>query len=377
MSEVPTSTRLSGVDSVRGVAALLVLVCHAQAYCLAPDHPLPWPLPQLANNASHGVDLFVVVSGFCLALPLVHGRTLHVVNFLRRRALRLMPAYYVALAAAALLALLPMTWRLVVPHRAQGSDVAAYGLFLQTLLPGRIGAINGSMWSVALEVQLYLCFPATLLLVRRLGAVRLIAATGALSIAWALLGTFHIGSLGDEALLPARLVQFVVGMWVAERVVAHRLPRRAVLWGALLVGTFAGLTVSTLVIMPVSAVTWAIPSASLLMLFVGAERVLAGGLERFGALTYSFYLLHQPVLLLLAPALRALTTSPVLLLIMALLGGAGATSILAALLYRWVEEPTQAYARRWRITVGSASPTTGDRSSSGGSAAAGAPAAAV
>ena len=111
-----------GLDALRILAALAVFVCHLAAYWELQD--LPLKLPELLANGSHGVDVFIVLSGFVLSLPvLVTGRELDTANFLRRRASRILPPYYVALALAAALALSPVAW-MIVAERASLGDLA-------------------------------------------------------------------------------------------------------------------------------------------------------------------------------------------------------------------------------------------------------------
>lgn len=85
MNSVPG--RIVGVDALRALAALAVFLCHLVAYWQLTD--LPFRLPELFATGAHGVDLFIVLSGFVLGLPSFHAsRPLRTRNFLARRAFR-------------------------------------------------------------------------------------------------------------------------------------------------------------------------------------------------------------------------------------------------------------------------------------------------
>src|SRR5258708_29944634 len=97
--------RLPGVDGLRAIAAMWVVLFHMTAFSGAQFHNIPG-LDLFLRSGSTGVSLFLVLSGFCLFLPFAGGR-LHrfkAGEFFRRRCKRLMPAYYVALVLALALA---------------------------------------------------------------------------------------------------------------------------------------------------------------------------------------------------------------------------------------------------------------------------------
>ena len=108
MSPGAPGSRIGGLDALRGLAALAVFVCHIVAYWGALG--FPHAVIAISQVGAHGVDVFVVLSGFVLMLPLVaEGRTLNVGQFYGRRMWRILPAYWTALAFAAVLAVGP-TW---------------------------------------------------------------------------------------------------------------------------------------------------------------------------------------------------------------------------------------------------------------------------
>lgn len=98
--------RLAHIDGLRAIAVLGVVMHHIAKY----DHHLatsPWR--HALREGAHGVDLFFVISGFCLSYPLIvrmHGAgdaTLRVAHYFARRLVRIVPPYYAAVAALLLL----------------------------------------------------------------------------------------------------------------------------------------------------------------------------------------------------------------------------------------------------------------------------------
>jgi peptidoglycan/LPS O-acetylase OafA/YrhL len=170
------------------------------------------------------VVVFIVLSGFSLALsPARHGWRLDgVARFASRRAWRILPAYWAALAFS-----LAVAWLVAAPpgQGAPGAkSVVVNGLLLQNL----VGAPSPdrSFWSIAVEAQLYVLFPLLLLLVRRrgvlamLGAVTLVvAAVGIVGPHVAHLDVFVIQSPPDLAALFAAgiLTAGIVGASAARR----------------------------------------------------------------------------------------------------------------------------------------------------------------
>jgi peptidoglycan/LPS O-acetylase OafA/YrhL len=217
--------RLAGLDGLRGLAALFVVVNHIFLRAF-PGYPVD-RAPFWAAWFIYGrfaVVVFIVLSGFSLALsPARRGWRLDGVSrFASRRARRILPAYWAALAFS-----LAVAW-LVIPPPGQGapdtSSVLVNGLLVQNL----VGAPtpNGSFWTMAVEAQLYFLLPLLLLMVRRWSAmvmvatVTLVVATvGIVGPHVARLDTFLIESPPDLAAL------FAVGILSAGIVSASRTRR--------------------------------------------------------------------------------------------------------------------------------------------------------
>ena len=221
----PRRQRLAGLDGLRGLAALYVVVHHVflRAFSGHPvDHAPFWAAWFIYGRFA--VVVFIVLSGFSLALsPARHGWRLDGISqFARRRARRILPAYWAALAFS-----LAVAW-LIVPQPGNGvpdaKSVVVNGLLVQNIVGAH--SPNAAFWSMAVEAQLYLLFPLLLLAVRRWGATVMVATVTLVVAAVGIFGphiprvdTFVIQSPPDLAAL------FAVGILAAGIVGAGRARR--------------------------------------------------------------------------------------------------------------------------------------------------------
>ncbi len=147
--------RQPGLDLLRALAIIVVVVYHAGI--------MGFPMPHRVDRWGWiGVDLFFVLSGYLiggqLLAPLARNRTIHLKRFFARRALRIMPAYFVVLA---IYIFLP-SWR-------EYPNMYPWWKFLVSVQ--NIGLHGGTAfshaWSLAVEDQFYLALPFILLFVNR------------------------------------------------------------------------------------------------------------------------------------------------------------------------------------------------------------------
>jgi peptidoglycan/LPS O-acetylase OafA/YrhL len=228
----PRLQRVAGLDGIRGLAALYVVINHVflRAFPGYPvDHAPFWAAWFIYGRFA--VVVFIVLSGFSLALsPAVHDWRLDgIAQFACRRAGRILPAYWAALAFS-----LAVAW-LVVAQPGHGvpdaKSVLVNGLLVQNI--DAAPSPNAAFWSMAVEAQLYLLFPLLLLTVRRRGAVVMVAAITLVVSAVGILGphiarvdTFVVQSPPDLAAL------FALGILTAGIARATH-ARRSWPWAAL------------------------------------------------------------------------------------------------------------------------------------------------
>jgi peptidoglycan/LPS O-acetylase OafA/YrhL len=265
--------RLGAIDGLRALAVLAVVAHHSGLLPL--------------GYGTRGVDLFFVISGFCLALP-----TLRQIQaggpfsfdrrrYARGRIARIVPPYYAALALFVLLSYtsfgLPSV--LVAPGRFEWLKDA---LFATSMAP----AYNASFWTLGIEARWYVVFPIFLSLYVRsktLFGVALLASY--LLYAWN-------NQLIDFGILPL----FLLGIVAAHIYVAGKASSPL----------FAGLAFVSLVTAILTDPTafhghpiWHAASFFSVVAGVGMLRnVLAWKpLAALGIASYSIYLVHQPIVL--------------------------------------------------------------------------------
>jgi peptidoglycan/LPS O-acetylase OafA/YrhL len=174
--------RVEFVDSIRAIAALFVVVHHVDLAVYGyPNNTGPSVLAPLLYG-HFAVAVFIVVSGFSLGLaPARRGWRLGrggYWTFMRRRAWRILPPYWAALALSVALVIL-LNMRIHDPLSWKG--VATHFFLVQDAIEGKTP--NGAFWSIAVEWQLYWLFPLLLLVRRRLGPVVIASAVLAIVVA--------------------------------------------------------------------------------------------------------------------------------------------------------------------------------------------------
>lgn len=329
-----SSSRLSALDGMRAVAVLMVFVFHGAT--------------DILPGGFVGVDIFFVISGFVITGILVRehsqGGRIDLVAFWKRRMLRLIPALLAALVLVAVL-----TPTIGYGWRSYGKDALTAVLYVYNFRAiSQPPSALGHLWSLSVEEQFYVVWPLLVLLILR--ARRRVRTTLVLALISFIVCASLVPILGGGTLyflLPGHVPELLLGAalsvsWTTgfppwlQRIAAS--PWLAIS-GAVVLGGVA-LTASRI------QASW-LYLGGLTLLAVATTAVIAhivqepGGaiasllslqpLVWLGLRSYGFYLLHQPLLLLVEHFGPSVSVR--------LAAGLAASLILCASSYRYVEQP--------------------------------------
>lgn len=330
------------IEGLRALAVLLVIVYHFE-------------FPGISGGFI-GVDVFFVISGFVitglLTRKIEHGE-FRFGNFYARRIRRLVPAFLLVSTA---------TFLVISPFYI-GDD---YYIFAKSWLASLIGVSNLyyftelsqyfapetrslsllHTWSLAVEEQFYLLWPATMLWAWRSGRLTRSPGVFLALLVSALLFSVYLAHSHPKAafyLPPARLFEFMLGAGVA--LYGHRLPALGPRQAETLAVAGLAMILATAVLLTSND---PFPGLNALWPTLGTAMVIQAGLVRprtltarllslpvmvfLGGLSYSLYLWHWPPVALLHYQLIELTW-PIRLALLA------AVLLASWLGYRLVENP--------------------------------------
>ena len=339
------------LEGLRGIAILLVLLCHAR-------------IPG-AEAGFIGVDIFFVLSGFLITGLLVgeHARTgqISLRAFYARRARRILPAALVVVAGTVLVASLVVS-PLDLPR--VGDDAIAAALSLANIRFA-LGATDYfaptdaspllHFWSLAVEEQFYLLWPLLLIVTIRIGRQRVstVVLATAILVGSLVLCVWLTDVSGPWAYfsLPTRAWQLAAGGLLALTASWHGRSPSALAAGAGWLGV-ASIGAGILLIQPTTpypGLASLLPTLGALALIVSRGAVGSPGwlilgrapLRWLGRISYSLYLWHWPILILgpIALGMTATEDGSTGTDLATRIGLIGVAVLFAALSWRLVEEP--------------------------------------
>ncbi|WP_404382449.1 acyltransferase [Knoellia locipacati] len=362
----PVVTVIPALDGLRALAAGLVVLTHAAF--LTGFGATGGLMGRLWSRGDFGVAIFFALSGFLLHRGLLaadaQGR-FDVVGYGMRRAARLLPAYWLVLAAITVGATPPLR------------DVVIHAAALQIYWPDAwIGAF-GQSWSIATEIAFYVTLPAIVLglrpLRRRSAQAPLVVLCVLAVVLTATSGFGGDAVVGEDIFydrwLHSRAPHFLLGMICAETVLApsHRVSRALSRWGGdvaacLAVAAGAYLLATTPVaggldlspgtatdVVVRTALSGIVALGLLLPLTHGGPSAYRAALSHptvryLGVISYGLFLWHVPVFIGLYAVSGVEEFTGALLPLLAL--GLPISVGLAAATHRWVEVPSSRLAGR-------------------------------
>ncbi|MGH8208429.1 MAG: acyltransferase family protein [Steroidobacteraceae bacterium] len=341
---------IPSLDGIRAVSFMLVFATHAGFGALV--------------AGDFGVTIFFFLSGFLITTLMrsefENNGSINLQHFWLRRALRILPPFYLVVVAATLTALI-----LYPPGTVYGSAMAAELLFYANYWGiygvNREAPGTGVVWSLAVEEHFYLLFPLLYIAMQKWRMPRpaqawLLWGLCALILAWrcVLVMVMHSGStriyIATDTRVDSILFGCALAVWNNPALDGSTPPSH--LWKyVLLPAAVAALLLCLVCRDQVFRHTWyfSVQGAALTAVFIAAVRFHEWPVFRFlnfrpvafiGVLSYSLYLVHDVLLRAVArlsPQLRAWQHAVIAL----------ATSIIAAwTIYAVIERPCARLRRK-------------------------------
>jgi peptidoglycan/LPS O-acetylase OafA/YrhL len=290
--------RANEIDLLRFLAALAVVLFHyAFRGYAAHSSDMPYPLlAAAAKYGSYGVELFFLISGFVILMSASSGSLKH---FVISRIVRLYPAFWVCCTLTFLVLLMfGRTAPTVVQYLSNMTMLSGFSL-VQKIAPG--SHIDGSYWSLVVEMRFY-ALVAVVLLLRQIHRAEVFLAGWFATVA-----LFELAGMDRlrDVLIVDYAAYFIAGAMMYQ-VWSHGLS-----W--LRAGVIAGCWVLSLyeswialpkweannhVVMDRGIVLSLVTACFVLMLLVATRKTGWIGRRNWvvlGALTYPLYLVHQSI----------------------------------------------------------------------------------
>ena len=336
----------TGVQSLRAVAALMVVIIHCT---IMMRERMDTDVFQFSWGAA-GVDIFFVISGFIMVITTARSKSGYSAKeFIKRRLLRIVPLYWVVTLFKILLLL-------IIPTVALNSTLTWWHTIASFLF---IPAWNSQHlnypivvpgWTLSFEMFFYFWF-ALALKFKKSPSYWLTPLFAGLSIIW-LLGEPFESAI--STIFNPRLIEFCLGMWTAKAAMANKLiPARFAHICSLI--SFIFLCTGDLwwgkVDEAVNFIFYGIPAVILLLSVVSLEQNRSiwhnKFLQKLGDASYAIYLFHPFIIISIAIVAKQLALDNESSFVFVILGSLITSAIAGMLLYRYIEKPMMNHWRKY------------------------------
>lgn len=376
LNVLPQHERLDSIDALRGIAAMMVAGYHIWGHYGV----YPWVSLGVVPTTAHaglfaylvsplrwgylGVSLFLVLSGFCIHLPLARRRGtpgaygFDAKSFYLRRMWRLYPAYAISVIATfVLLTIAYPSNDPIAPSHNMG-DLISHLTLTHGFFDSYFYSITNVYWSLALEFQLYLLYPLFLYAFWKIGVTRGIVLLTIFSIAWRYVSLTYFGHqlisiswTGPYAMMGfvfARMPEWLFGAWLAEWFVSGRFKsaNRFMLWAASIMLLYGAILTSfDQRLWSLTDIVFGLGFAFAIAASIVPRRNVALAKPRvfyrswiwLGTISYSIYLFHQQLSWFAKPLIDRLPGDHLQFAVRTLVLVASIPII--AVIYRFVESP--------------------------------------
>lgn len=305
--------KIKFLDGIRGYSALIIVVYHSFLFTyytntVSQSEFLNYIL-SIIKLGYLSVGVFIVLSGFCLAIPVVNNDLNFkggMKRYIKRRFRRIIPPYYVALILSIIIILIfPILqvnnntkWDTKIPINFE--NISAHFLLIHNLKTHWISKINGAHWSVALEWQIYFLFPVMLFIWKKTNWLLSLCATFIFSYIvniylpftrpqyillffWGLLSAFYTFNEEHRLQFNKYFFSFLITLFVAA-IITIKFELISEFYSEIILGISIAFLLNQIAFLP---------DRNILIKFFTSKIS-----SELGKISYSLYLLHGPILAL-------------------------------------------------------------------------------
>jgi peptidoglycan/LPS O-acetylase OafA/YrhL len=226
--KVNADKHLLYIDGLRAIFSVYVVMHHVMLTFISPK---TLSLQQIFVTpfvfGHYAVNFFIVLSGFCLALPFLKTNYVFkngIFDFYKRRFFRIYPAYILSLVFSVIIIYAAIhkntgtLWDLSIP--VNFNDIITHVLLIPDLFYSTIYKINYIYWSIAVECRIYILFPVIIFCCRKLGVMLSLLLSFIVSFSiW--FSSFHLHHLYNDIEISSAgvhpyLILFIMGIFAAD-----------------------------------------------------------------------------------------------------------------------------------------------------------------
>jgi exopolysaccharide production protein ExoZ len=341
------AVKLDAIQVMRLFAALLVVFDHTVANLMA-GNQIEVNYPFAFRSGGFGVYIFFLISGFVMAQSTYESFAAPGISksFLRRRLIRIVPMYWLVTLVLAAKAFATSKLDSLSPV------LLSLGFVPYLAADGQVQPINGVGWTLNYEMLFYVIFAFSLVFTRRIGVVLLTAVLLGLVV----IGTSLTSLVGTDFFTIAVkfwtdpiLLYFLGGVWIG--LLRANLERTQHIHdiniSTAIVGSLSWIILFVVLLylgfMPVwlEALFAVALVAAVGMFNCAAQGRVSLFLKKLGDASYSIYLVHLTVVLMVFRVfdVAALSPGPIVILVVAFC----ASSLAGLIAYRFIEKPLLTY----------------------------------
>jgi peptidoglycan/LPS O-acetylase OafA/YrhL len=284
-------------DSVRVGLSLVVVFAHLAALTQLED----FKIFEKYFDSNFAVKGFFAISGFLVAKSFLSSNGLK--DYAEKRLRRIYPAYFGAFLLC--LAIGSYASTLTLTEYLTSTTTFKYVIanlsflnFIQPTLPftflsNPVQAMNGSLWTIKVEVMLYFCIPPMIYFFKKFGSIKVFALIFVLSAIWVYFFMYIFKGNGGSEIsrqFPGQLACFAFGTLLAiNEKVLSKIKLISIVFLTLLF-----LTNNPYLKILIDPIAY-----SAVVIFIATSSVKIINLGKYGDISYGIYLFHFPIIQLL------------------------------------------------------------------------------